>query len=303
MAVTCSDNLLGRRHIAMYYVRLEKIEILERCVTAHANQAFVRHGSLDPIKVIQIDIQRIALMAMYPDMAAMRTTQKHQILVATAAKVGRINRLIFRKQYAIVWQATHLDKATQKVIDAIMVATTLIDIYGRSIVSIAFEAMIFARHAHRNQVRKYSGTPYADHLAEVAGIVATVAHEAHDGATADAMIASAWLHDCVEDQDVTLADIESRFGATVALGVAGLSDLEQGNRATRKRLSCERLAACPGWIQTIKCADLISNTSSIVRHDPHFSIVYLREKRDLLNAMTKADRRLWALAWEEPVVG
>lgn len=31
---------------------------------------------------------------------------------------------------------------------------------------IAFEAMKFARYVHRNQVRKYTGNPYADHLAD-----------------------------------------------------------------------------------------------------------------------------------------
>ncbi|NLD69639.1 MAG: guanosine polyphosphate pyrophosphohydrolase, partial [Limnobacter sp.] len=39
---------------------------------------------------------------------------------------------------------------------------------------LAFDAMMFARQVHSRQVRKYSGNPYVDHLAEVAGIVATV---------------------------------------------------------------------------------------------------------------------------------
>ena len=38
---------------------------------------------------------------------------------------------------------------------------------------LAFDAMVFARQVHSQQVRKYTGNPYADHLAEVAGIVAT----------------------------------------------------------------------------------------------------------------------------------
>lgn len=161
--------------------------------------------------------------------------------------------------------------------------------------SLAYEAMMFARQAHRDQVRKYSGNPYADHLAEVAGIVATVAKQT-DSVSVEEMLAVAWLHDCVEDQDVSIDEIERRFGVNVALGVSGLSDIEQGNRAQRKQLACNRLAACAGWIQTIKCADLISNTGSIVTHDPHFAVVYLREKRDLLAAMTSADPRLWEIA-------
>ena len=41
-------------------------------------------------------------------------------------------------------------------------------------ITLAFEAMLFARTSHAGQVRKYTGNPYTDHLAEVAGIVATV---------------------------------------------------------------------------------------------------------------------------------
>lgn len=157
---------------------------------------------------------------------------------------------------------------------------------------IAFKAMEFARAAHRGQVRKYTGNPYADHLAEVAGIVATVEHD-------DDMIATAWLHDCVEDCAVTLGRIEEGFGLLVALGVSGLSDVEVGSRAERKAASRARLASCAGWIQTIKCADLISNTSSIVMHDPKFAVTYLEEKRMLLDVLTRADPRLLRIAREQ----
>lgn len=157
---------------------------------------------------------------------------------------------------------------------------------------IAFEAMEFARKVHAGQVRKYSGNPYADHLAEVAGIVATV-----DGSPET--IAVAWLHDCREDQGVTGYTIEEIFGMRVAVGVALLSDFETGNRAERKAASCKRLASAPGWVQTIKCADLISNTSSIVLHDPAFAVTYLAEKRALLDAMESADPRLRAMAYAQ----
>lgn len=160
---------------------------------------------------------------------------------------------------------------------------------------LSFRAMMFAREAHKDQVRKYTGNPYADHLAEVAGIVATVADSLYP-TVADAVIATAWLHDCVEDCGVKLEEIDRLFGFAVALGVSGLSDMETGNRAERKAASRARLAACSSWIQTIKCADLISNTSSIVKHDPKFAVTYLEEKRLLLAVLTKADPRLLEMA-------
>lgn len=160
---------------------------------------------------------------------------------------------------------------------------------------VAYRAMMFAREVHKDQVRKYTANPYVDHLAEVAGIVATVlpSFPAH---MHDHMIAVAWLHDCVEDQGVQRETLIHEFGMMVANGVHWLSDLEEGNRAVRKAASRDRLSRAPYWVQTIKCADLISNTSSIVKHDPKFAATYLEEKRLLLDVLTNADRQLWELA-------
>lgn len=156
----------------------------------------------------------------------------------------------------------------------------------------AYQAMMFAREVHAAQRRKYTNNPYTDHLAEVAGIVATVAPPDF----ADMMVSVAWLHDCMEDQGVQHASLLAVFGDVVADGVRWLSDFEEGNRAQRKAMSRDRLGNAPGWVQTIKCADLISNTSSIVMHDPKFAAVYLEEKRLLLARLTDADQRLLALA-------
>jgi len=161
-------------------------------------------------------------------------------------------------------------------------------------VSIAFEAMQFAREVHKDQVRKYTGNPYVDHLAEVAGIVATVSDLMPVSRTVSSSVC--WLHDSMEDQGVIWDALCARFGEVVADGVKWLSDLESGNRAERKSLSRERLAQAPGWVQTIKCADLISNTSSIVKHDPKFAVTYLEEKRLLLDVLTHADPRLAEIA-------
>lgn len=154
----------------------------------------------------------------------------------------------------------------------------------------------FAFRAHRGQKRKYIGSPYTDHLAEVAGLVGAVAFKPGFGGDPETAIAVAWLHDCVEDVGVTLDDIEARFGRAVRDGVALLSDLEPGNRATRQRLKRERLAAAPAWVQTIKVADVISNTSSIVEHDPPFARVYVAEKVALLEVLEHADAELVAIA-------
>jgi (p)ppGpp synthase/HD superfamily hydrolase len=160
--------------------------------------------------------------------------------------------------------------------------------------NLAFKAMMFAREVHKDQKRKYTNNPYVDHLAEVAGIAMTVAPSVL--ISPEVFLAVSWLHDSAEDQGVTFEEISNRFGQEVMHGVKWLTDLEEGTRAERKAASRARLANAPGWVQTIKCADVISNTSSIVMHDLDFAVGYLEEKRLLLDVLTTADPHLLEIA-------
>lgn len=167
--------------------------------------------------------------------------------------------------------------------------------------SLIERAALFSRAAHQaiDQRRKYTGEPYHKHPEAVAWIVAK------NGGT-DAMVAAAYLHDVVEDTAITLDMIRDEFGNVVAELVDWLSDMQtaaDGNRATRKRREREKLAAAPAMAQTIKLADLIDNTSTIVEHDPDFATVYLAEKRDLLCVMENGDQKLWRKAWSLLVEG
>lgn len=157
------------------------------------------------------------------------------------------------------------------------------------------KAQVYAMAAHAavGQKRKYTGEPYIVHPAEVAKIVAGV-----PGSTPD-MVAAAWLHDVVEDTGCTYTDIHMAFGPEIAALVGWLTDVskpEDGNRAIRKAIDREHTAKAPAEAQTIKLADLISNSRSIMEYDPQFAKVYLEEKRMLLEVMTKGDRGLHAMA-------
>jgi (p)ppGpp synthase/HD superfamily hydrolase len=155
-------------------------------------------------------------------------------------------------------------------------------------------ARVFATAAHAavGQVRKYTFEPYIVHPAEVAKIV-------RDAGGSEAMVAAAWLHDTVEDTGVTIETIRAEFGVEVAELVGWLTDVsrpEHGNRAHRKSLDRAHSAAAPAEAQTVKLADLIANTRSIMAHDAAFAKTYLEEKRLLLAVMTKGDARLMAEA-------
>lgn len=149
-----------------------------------------------------------------------------------------------------------------------------------------------AAHAAVAQLRKYTNEPYIVHPREVAQIVGTVPHSYE-------MLAAAWLHDVVEDTGVTIEVIREEFGTDVAELVGWLTDVsrpEQGNRATRKAIDRAHTAMAPAEAQTIKLADLISNTKSIMEHDAAFAKTYLAEKKLLLEVMTKGDPVLMAEA-------
>jgi len=111
----------------------------------------------------------------------------------------------------------------------------------------------------------------------------------------EAMVAAALLHDVLEDTEVTVDVLEELFGSEVADLVLWLTDIskpEDGNRSTRKALDRQHSAAAPAAAQTIKVADLISNTRTIVEFDPGFARTYLEEKRLLLEVLTRANPAL-----------
>ena len=154
-------------------------------------------------------------------------------------------------------------------------------------------ALAFATRAHAGQVRRYTGEPYIEHPKAVMRLVADVPHTKEQ-------LAAALLHDVVEDTETPLVVILSEFGPSVALLVLDLTDQippSFGNRAARKDAERARIAGISSAAKTVKLADLIDNTTSIVQHDPSFARTYLPEKREILTALTKADRTLWRAAW------
>ena len=153
------------------------------------------------------------------------------------------------------------------------------------------KAKLFATAAHGaiGQIRKYTGEPYVTHPIRVMNLVSTVVQD-------ERVLAAALLHDVIEDTAITKEDI----AVDVADMVVALSDppkVEGGpNRKARKAQDRVRLANAPADVQTVKVADMIDNTESIVAHDPKFAKLYLEEKRLLLEVLTNANPKLVAIA-------
>ena len=99
----------------------------------------------------------------------------------------------------------------------------------KKLIRLAFDTAV---DAHKNQRRK-SGEPYIFHPIAVAKIVAS-----QIGLDAVA-IASALLHDVVEDTDYTIEDMERLFGKTVAHIVEGLTKISSMSRENDISLQAE----------------------------------------------------------------
>lgn len=145
-------------------------------------------------------------------------------------------------------------------------------------------AFKFACEKHLGQVRKYTGEPYWQHCAAVAGMV-----KARGGSPE--VVAAAFLHDTLEDTDTTPHELLDNFGPVVVSLVEELTDeytktaYPHLNRAQRKNAEAARLGEASQSAKLIKLCDLIDNSRSIVEHDPDFAVTYLREKAAVLEAM------------------
>lgn len=151
----------------------------------------------------------------------------------------------------------------------------------------------FATRAHRGQQRKYTGEPYMVHPISVARMVYEVGGSPH-------AICAALLHDVVEDCPwVKPSEIDRVFGSAVCglvMQVTKVSRDNEGTRAERVAQDTAHYAGATAEGQTIKLADTIDNTRTVLLHDNGFAAIYMAEKRELLGRMIRGDRGLYAQA-------
>lgn len=178
--------------------------------------------------------------------------------------------------------------------------------------SLIEKAQAIAHEAHDSilQKRKYSNEPYWVHTDEVARIVTEVLKQKNGGVLSDSdaeIVQAAHLHDIFEDVTpkntfYSFDFILKEFGRRVYNLVRELTDVytkenyPASNRAMRKKEELARIYKISNEGKTIKLADVISNTASIVENDKDFAKVYLREKLDLLPALVGGDSTLLAKA-------
>ena len=121
-------------------------------------------------------------------------------------------------------------------------------------------AMELALDAHAGQLRKGTPIPYVAHPMAVASLVMS-----YGGSPVQA--AAALLHDVVEDSDLTVADVQERFGREVAELVGVATDAHGHPKPPwrdRKEAFIERLGRVHREAALVIACDKLHNAQSIV---------------------------------------
>jgi (p)ppGpp synthase/HD superfamily hydrolase len=123
------------------------------------------------------------------------------------------------------------------------------------------EALAYAYRLHSSQLRKGSGIPYVSHLLAVCSLVMEY------GGGEDEAIA-ALLHDAIEDQGVSRAEIRKRFGSHVTEIVDGCTDADTVPKPAwrpRKEAYIARLGTAPRSIRLVIACDKLHNVRSLIK--------------------------------------
>lgn len=155
-------------------------------------------------------------------------------------------------------------------------------------------AITFATLQHSGQYRKHGDRPYIYHPEQVYLYLLDKGYLDMD------LLSAAWLHDVVEDCNVSYRELENRFGGKVAELVREVSHVETPkgyNRKLRWELYLEHYAKASQLGRVLKLADRVCNLQEYVyfwndvpRSDRKFlDDVYLFESDDLLEELWESD--------------
>ncbi len=123
-------------------------------------------------------------------------------------------------------------------------------------------ALRLAAQGHEGQVRKGSPVPYIEHPMAVAMILDRAGFD-------EEVVVAGLLHDLVEDTSITLDEIRSEFGDSVAETVAACSEIKLDSHgrkrpwAHRKRDHLETLKSATLATKAVILADKLHNLASI----------------------------------------
>jgi len=120
--------------------------------------------------------------------------------------------------------------------------------------TLVLKAIRFAACYHNGQTRADGTTPYISHPVRVMTIISTVF-----GVNDPKILATAVLHDVIEDTEANYDKILKEFGVEVADNVALLSKDMRLPKTTREKVFLDGLEGANPSVQICKLADMLDN--------------------------------------------
>lgn len=159
-----------------------------------------------------------------------------------------------------------------------------------SVDGLIMRAAKVASEAHKDQKRKYSDDPYIFHPMRVAGRAMLLS------GSGPIEVATAWLHDVLEDTSWTHGELSNRgipeavIGNVQALTNPSIKEEHKAkSREERKTIDRLWLSEQSIWIKKLKMIDRIDNLTELSMGDWEFMDLYLRETKHLVGAIGTAD--------------
>jgi (p)ppGpp synthase/HD superfamily hydrolase len=110
-----------------------------------------------------------------------------------------------------------------------------------------------AARAHAGQRQDADGSPYLEHVLEVAALL-------HDAGYSDEVVAAGLLHDVIEKSEITLFEVRARFGAHVASLVRAMTEPEEIEPfAIRKAVHRTQVMRAGHEAEALFAADKVAN--------------------------------------------
>lgn len=160
----------------------------------------------------------------------------------------------------------------------------MIDYYLEAMKTKAKETAIKAHEGQYRKGRDEQGNkiPYSQHPIDVAELLKKV----KTSKKMEELVSAAYLHDTIEDTNMTYENIKDEFGELVADLVQQLSsDPKEVKRLGKTDYLINKMLNMSSWGLVIKLADRAANTSDMAKANPTFRKKYIKETNKILQAL------------------
>ncbi|NMI82109.1 bifunctional (p)ppGpp synthetase/guanosine-3',5'-bis(diphosphate) 3'-pyrophosphohydrolase [Marine Group I thaumarchaeote] len=142
-------------------------------------------------------------------------------------------------------------------------------------------AELFAKKKHSGQFRKDGITPYSKHLEDVVNRLKSL------GVVDEELLCAGWLHDTIEDTDVTFDDLFEKYESRIAVLVSSLSKDMSLTRKKREKVYSKQLQEASFDAKLIKLCDISANLSDLKNYNASKSkkLRQVKQKRHYVNVI------------------